>query len=354
MGPHQDVVGELAKAIKAEGLKFVTTFHHQWNWAWYPTWNGLVDTSTARLRDFYGATTSPETFDSVGQVPKKYGTSSKFVKKWKAKIFEVIDNYRPDMIWFDSRLNIIPAKERQEMLAHYYNKAKVWNKPVVLTYKHHDVPVGAGVLDIERGRLAKKVNYPWLTDDSWDWTTWDYKPDPINWKNANEIVDELIDIVSKNGCLLLDIGPKANGLIPKKVKTGLLKIGSWLHKYGEAIYGTRPFVTSGEGPTRLKENRLGGVNDRGITYTPKDFRFTTKGDNLYIIQLGTPNPQEQFILKSFARDSVAGDVRIKSLKLVSSHQAVQWSKQKDGLHITTPPKLPNNTALVYKAVIKLY
>ena len=351
MGPKRDVVRELEQAIRAQDLKFVTTFHHQWNWAWYPTWNGLVDTSTAELREFYGERVRPETFGEYGRNPKEYGPSPAFVEKWKAKVYEVVDRYRPDMLWFDSRLNSIPEKDRIEVISRYYNEAEKQGRPVVLHYKNKDIPEGAGVIDIERGRLDEKVDYPWLTDDSWDWSGWNYKENH-EYKSANHILDGLIDIVSKNGCLLLNIGPRADGTIPEEVRNGLLELGAWLEENGEAIYGTRPFLTYGEGSTKLIKGPHGGVTDKGIRYKPDDIRFTTSGKSLYIIQLGSPEPGQEFVLKTFARDSVAANVNIRKIKLLGFGEKIQWDRQDDGLHLTAPKALPNEMALVYKAVTR--
>ena len=351
MGPGRDLVGELEKAIRAEGLKFTTTFHHQWNWAWYPTWNGLVDTSSAELQDFYGEWTSPETFGKYGNDPEHYGPSDAFVADWKAKVFEVVDTYHPDMLWFDSRLNSIPEEERMDVIAHFYNSGEVGGRPVVFNYKNKDIAEGAGVIDIERGRLDEKVDYPWLTDDSWDWSGWNYK---INhkYKSANHILDGFIDIVSKNGCLLLNIGPKADGTIPEEVKEGLLSLGAWLNSYGEAIYETRPFVTFGEGPTRLIKGPHGGVTDRGISYTADDFRFTTRGKYLYIIQLAAPDSSEVHVLETFAPEGKGAGLDFRSVKLLGSREKINWSMEENGLHLQAPENLPDDMALVYKVKLK--
>lgn len=351
MGPQRDVVGELEKAIRAEGMKFTTTFHHQWNWSWYPTWSGLVDTSTAELRDFYGEWTSPETFAMFGKDPEHYGPSEAFVADWKAKVFEVVDAYRPDMLWFDSRLNTIPEKERKEVIAHFYNSGETDGRSVVFNYKNKDIAEGAGVIDIERGRMDEKVDYPWLTDDSWDWSGWNYKTNH-QYKDANHVLDGFIDIVSKNGCLLLNIGPKADGTIPDEVRTGLLKMGAWLDAYGEAIYGTRPFLTFGEGPTMLIKGPHGGVTDKGISYTADDFRFTTKGKYLYIIQLAPPKNSHTHLLETFSDEGKGAGVEIRSIKLLGSREKPRWSLEEDGLHLEAPVKLPDEMALVYKVKLK--
>ncbi len=135
-GPKRDIVGELEKAIKAKDMKFVATFHHSWEWSWYNLWSGLIDTSNTQFRNLYGEMTLPETFNSFkggqdasgrGSMNEKYAPSRKFIDTWKAKIYEVVDRYQPDLLWFDSRLFLIPEKERQEMVAHFYNKGLDWN-----------------------------------------------------------------------------------------------------------------------------------------------------------------------------------------------------------------------------------
>jgi alpha-L-fucosidase len=360
-GPKRDIVGELEKAIKGEGIKFVTTFHHSWEWGWYNTWSGLIDTTAVGFEDFYGEKTLPETFNSFkggfaasgkfkGQIKQKYAPSRKFIDTWKTKIYEVVDKYEPDLLWFDSRLFVIPEKDRQEMVAHYYNKGEEWNKPVVMTYKNEDLPPNIAVIDLEKGRFDEKTEFPWLTDDSYAWNSWSWRP-KLRLKTPNIIVDELVDIVSKNGCLILNITPTADGLIPDEMRSGLLEIGEWLSKYGEAVYETRPFVTYGEGITVLKKNHFGGVQGDGVNYTSNDFRYTTNGDTLYILQLGMPESNQEFTLKSFAKDGLASAVKIKSLKLLGSEEKIEWKQNSSGLQIITPKVNPNKLVLVYKAEI---
>ncbi len=334
MGPKRDIVGELEKAIKGEGLKFVTTLHNARR-GWYPIGNGLVDISTDELRDFYGETASPE----------------KYKKTWKAKTFEVIDNYDPDMLWFDSKLGSIPEDERMNMVQHFYNKAAKNGQDVVLTYKKNNLPKGVAVLDIEGGRLNHLATYPWLTDMSFSYGSWCYTHNQ-SYKGANKVLDALIDIVSKNGCLLLNIGPRADGVIPGEIRTGLLEMGKWLSQYGEAVYDTNPFVAYGEGPTELVKNRFGGYDDKKEGYGPNDFRYTTNKKHLYIIQLDQPKHGQEYILKTFAQDSIASGVGLKHIELMGSDEKVKWEKKEDGLHISAPQHVPNDLALVYKAVMK--
>lgn len=360
MGPRRDIVGELSKAIKKEGLKFITSFHHSWEWGWYPTWSGRVDTTAVGFEKFYGERTLPETFDYfrqgvresgyfTGDILPRYAPSESFVSLWKQKIYEVIDNYQPDFLWFDSRLFLIPEKDRQAMIAYYYNKESEWKKKVGMSYKNKDLPEGIAILDLERGRMNEKVEFPWLTDDSWAWNAWSWKH-KMRLKNSDIVIDELVDIVSKNGCLLLNIIPTCDGRIPEEMRSGLLEIGQWLKVNGEAVYNTRPFITYGEGITKLKKNVFGGVQGDGVDYTAQDFRFTTNGDKLYITQLGMPAAGEKLLLHTFSKNGKVPDIKIKSLKLIGSKENIRWSQTSEGLVIYAPKVLPNTKALVYKAV----
>lgn len=349
MGPKRDVVGELEKAIKAEGMKFVTTFHHQFHWGWYPSWNGLVDVSSKDLLDFYGEVVPEETFKQATKNAEKYGPSEAFNYKWKAKVLEVINNYNPDFVWFDSKLDIIPEKDRIELVQYFYNTSANNNKEVVLSYKGDDLPKDVGVLDIEAGRLNELVDYHWLTDTPFCHgnSAWSYVEGKES-KGGNMNIDALIDIVSKNGCLLLNIGPKADGTIPEEIRTGLLEMGKWLEEHGEVVYGSKPFVTYGEGPTKLKKNRFGGFNDLKEGYCDEDFRFTTKDDNLYLIQLDVPKYEKTYVLRSFGSNEIAGDKKIESIQLMGSNQEVSWHQNEKGLHIVGVKEVPNKIAIVYK------
>lgn len=360
-GPKLDLVGELEKAIKSKNLKFVATFHHSWEWGWYNTWSGLIDTTAVGFEGFYGERTLPETFNklstkdasgkSIGIIESKYAPSRKFVDTWKAKIFEVVDQYKPDLLWFDSRLFVIPEKDRQEVVAHFYNKGIEWKKPVALTYKNEDLAKDVAIIDLEKGRFDEKTEFTWLTDDSYAWNSWSWRP-IMRLKTPHIILDELADIVSKNGNLILNITPTYDGLIPDEMKKGLLEIGNWLSKYGESIYNTRPFVTYGEGVTVLKKNHFGGVQGDGVEYTPKDFRYTTNGKTLYIIQLVAPKAAEEFFLKSFAKGELAQNVVLKDIVLLGSKEKVVWKMTNNGIVLKAPKVNPDDKIIVYKATIK--
>ena len=246
LGPMRDIVGELEKAIRKQDMKFITTFHHSWEWGWYATWDSTTDCSNPEYAGLYGPITQPDAF--------KYGNpnpapSIEWFQLWKNKMIEVIDNYQPDLIWLDSRLSFIPDSIKRNFLAYYYNKGLEWNSEVSATYKVGELPANSAILDYEKGIEGNITKTPWLVDASIDNNSWCYNLNP-KYKNTQKLINYLITTVSKNGQLLLNIPPNPDGTIPETVKTTLLEIGDWLAVNGVAIYGTRPWIQFGEGPTK--------------------------------------------------------------------------------------------------------
>jgi alpha-L-fucosidase len=214
--------------------------------------------------------------------------NKEFHDEWYGKIIEVIDNYSPDFIWFDFALDDIAEGYVKDFLAYYYNHAEKEGKEVVVTYKGHDIIPGAGVRDLELGQEPEITYHDWITDTSVDDRgAWGWAED-LTFKSANRLIDNLVDRVSKNGYLLLNVGPKPDGTIPEGARKVLLEMGEWLNTNGEAIYGTTPWFISGEGPVNLGEASDIGFNESDVVYTPRDIRFTVKGDNLYATFLAWP------------------------------------------------------------------
>jgi len=249
MGPKRDVVGELAVAIKKRNMKFLTAFHHAENWFYFPTWDKRYDCSNPKYSGLYGP------IHEKDALPTK-----EFLDRWQGKVIEVIDKYDPDFIWFDFGLELITDTYKQDMLAYYYNKAAAHRKEVVVSYKFNDLPPGAGLLDLELGQEPDITPYDWITDTSIDdGQGWGYVKG-LGFKSADNLIDNLVDRVSKNGYLLLNVGPKPDGTIPEEVKERLLEMGKWLKMNGEAIYGTTCWEKAGEGPTKLEKS--GAFNER--------------------------------------------------------------------------------------------
>lgn len=342
MGPKRDVVGELAIAVKKRNMKFVTAFHHAENWFYFPTWDKRYDCGDPKYSGLYGP------IHEKGALPDKA-----FLDRWKGKIIEVIDKYDPDFIWFDFGLKLITDSYKQDMLAYFYNKAAANNKDVVVTYKSHDLPPGAGLLDLELGQEANLTYYDWITDTSIDsGQGWGYVKG-LGFKSVNNLVDNLADRVSKNGYLLLNVGPKPDGSIPDEVKERLLGLGNWLLINGDAIYGTTCWSIAGEGPSQIGKTLEFGFNERNdMNYTAQDIRFTVKDNNLYAIVLDWPG--EKVLIRSLAPDGAtwAGlyPSEIASVTMLGDSKELKWEMTKDGLSIETPQTKPCDYAFVFKII----
>lgn len=270
---------------------------------------------------------------------------------WYGKLKEVIDNYQPDIMWFDSWLDQIPEEYRLKYCAYYLNEARKWGKEVVIVRKQDDLPLDCSVDDLEKSRKNVIETKSWMTDETISKGSWSYTEN-LDIKATPDVLHVLIDIVSKNGVLLLNISPKADGTIPQNQKEVLLGIGEWLDKYGEAIYGTRPWYTFGEGPTKEPEghfrNRMEFLN---LKYSSKDIRYTTKENTIYATILGWPGNKETVLLESFSGDMLPDELQIKEVEMLGSDNKIEWAMTDRGLEFVTPAEQPDEMAVVFKIVI---
>ena len=344
MGPCRDVVGEMSRALRNQGLRFISTFHHQWLWGWYPTLDKSVDASNPQYSGLYGppAPQSPfRDYDKPTPPPPPA-----FQEIWEAKVREVIDKYRPSLIYFDSRLNIIDERRLADLISYYYDQGERWGEEVSVTYKEKDLPRGAGILDIERGRLDKLAEYKWLTDDAIDWNSWCHVQN-ANYKTAHRILGEMIDIVSKNGCFLLDITPTAEGVFPQPVVERLLAIGEWLSVNGEAIYGTRPWKIFGEGPSTTAKIATGNFNeDKQKDLTAADVRFTVKNSTLYAFVMGWP--EKTAVVNALGLASPQNPGKIRNVELLGYKGDLKWKQDDVSLRVEMPAEKLSDIGITLK------
>jgi alpha-L-fucosidase len=201
----------------------------------------------------------------------------------------------------------------------------------VLFRKNDAFPDGTTVLDIERGQLDQIRAQHWQTDTSISNASWGYVKNDT-YKSPESIVWQLVDIVSKNGNLLLNIGPKSDGTIPDEAQTILRQIGAWLKVNGEAIYGTRPWTRYGEGPTKVV---AGSFHDTASdAFTPQDIRFTTKDGAVYAIALGWPQG-DRLTIHSLGS---ASNFKVGGVTLLGATAKVRFKQDADGLHLDLPVK----------------
>lgn len=353
MGPKRDVVGELEKATRARGLHFGVSSHRAEHWWWYG--DGMrfdSDVRDPRNAGIYGPAKSmslPGEDDVKGPDPSHLERwlppDKEFLDDWLARSSELVDKYHPDLLYFDWWIGQPAFKPYlKQFAAYYYDRAAEQRQGVVLTYKEEAMPANVATLDVERGKMDTLRLLPWQTDTSVSVKSWGYAKNDT-YRDANSLIAELVDIVSKNGNLLLNIGPKADGTIPQQARTVLLQMGDWLRVNGEAIYGTRPWVVFGEGPTKV----VNGLekNKDTQTFTAKDIRFTTRAGNLYAIALGWPQ-NNKLLIHMLGKDLPYLGAPVCSVQLLGSNTRLQWIQAKEGLSIVLPARKPDEGAFVFR------
>lgn len=347
-GPKRDIFGECAREFRKRNIKVLATFHHQWLWGWFMSTDPDADVYDPANEKYYWKALPLET--------NRYAPyrlpDEEFNKMWIDKVNEVVDKYHPDVLYFDSRTNIIDEKYRQDMTEHFYR-----NDNTVLTYKQEDFPEGIGVYDIECGSFKEAREFPWQTDDRLeDNVTWCMVQNP-KYKPAIRIVHQLCDIVSKNGNLLLNVGPYADGSFHEEARKILFEIGDWLKINGEAIYGTRPYDVAAEGPTEVSDvnydidmvnaqlnNEEGDAGDlhTGI-FTSEDFRFTRKGDVVYAIAMGWSD-SGKLSVNSLSADKTD---KISKVSMLGAGE-LAFEQNSESLTVTLPKEKPCKFAYVLK------
>lgn len=346
-GPKRDITGELTPELRERGMKLITTFHHarhlQRNAEDPANWEGM-DSHYSWNPDFPTSSSDPLLSKLYGNMP-----AEEFNDYWLGQINEVVDNYSPDIIWFDSWLNLIPEEVRQEMCAHYLNHAAEKGQEVVLAYKQTDLPASVGVLDIEQGGKKDLSESVWLTDVTLSYQSWCYT-EGQTYKPAELVIRNMIDVWSKNGVVLLNISPKADGSIPDEQRTVLKDIGAWMTKYGEAVYDTRPFDIYGFGNAKADDGHFGGQSAT-VKYTANDIRFTQSkdGKSLYLFFLGEPKAGQKFSFSKMGPHHYPPNSAIKRISVLGTDDAeVEWKMQPGTLDLTLPEVEMDEIATILK------
>jgi alpha-L-fucosidase len=340
-GPRRDVIGQLADALRQEGIVVGASSHRAEHWWFFD--QGMYFDSDVRDPNnaaLYGPASNQRTAESQSEPPDKA-----FLDDWLLRSCEIVDKYQPQVMYFDWWIcQPVFQPYLKRFAAYYYNRGAEWNKPVAINFKEWEgrsFPDGTGVFDIERGQSADIRPNLWQTCTSVSKNSWGYVTNQ-QYKQVGDIVDDLVDIVSKNGTMLLNIGPKPDGTIPEHEQQMLRAIGGWLRINGEAIYGTRPWKQFGEGPTQVVAGSFADVKRQG--FTGEDFRFTAKGSTLYAIALAWPE-SGKLVVKSLAPDAGLARGRVDSVRLLGYEGKLDWRQTPEGLVVTLPNQPPCDFAV---------
>ena len=339
MGPGRDAYGELTSEVGRQWLIPGASSHRAEHWFYF---NGGAkfdsDVLNPDFADLYGPAQHEET-----------SPNEAFLEDWLLRTVEVIDRYRPQVLWFDWWIET-PGFEPylRQLAAYYYNRAAEWGREVVIQHKYRAFPPGTAVYDVERGGSRGIRAEPWQSDTSVSRNSWGWI-DGQDYKSVVDIVNELTDIVAKNGCLLLNVGPKADGTLPEPERRLLEGIGDWLNVNGEAIYGTSPWVVSGEGPTAVPDGPF--TDGSPLTYTAADFRFTQHEypDETYLYAMTTAWPQDGITrIKTLGRASAVPIHDIREVTLLGGGEPLLFQREDDALVVPLPDQRPSDFGLALR------
>ena len=333
MGPRRDVLGELKTAAEKRGMKFCTSSHRAEHWFFMGHGKEFASDVREPLArgDFYWPAMPEPDPQELESVP--YPTEE-FLEDWLLRTAEIIIKYRPKLLYFDWWIQHRAFKPwLKKIAAFYYNCGVSWGEDVMICYKYDAMMSGSGIVEVERGGFAEAKPYPWQTDTAVARNSWCYT-DSLDYKSSSEIICTLLDVVSKNGNLLLNIGPKADGTIPDGDRRILEDLAAWMKVNGEAVNGAKVWSRSSEGPSQAAQ---GPFSDQTQTvYTSQDYRFTAGRGAVYAACLKCPE-DGMFCIRSLAKneDPDKGGFHglIEKVEILGYRGALSWEAKTDGLFV---------------------
>ncbi len=334
MGPKKDIIQMWKEATHKAGLRFGVTTHLSRSYSWLNTANGCDSKGDKKGVPYDGARGKGQGLypsdDGQSTHPRApFDAPKSWRDLWVKRINQLVDDYEPDHLYFDCAVPFRGedrGRHGMEVISNFYNKRSegvmcIKNRPWQGLYAD-----GIATLDYERGKAASILDAPWQTDDSIG--SWGYNP-AKPYMTAGLVVDKLIDIVSKNGNMLLNIPIKADGTLDREATALLKKVGAWFKVNGEAIYGTRPWYLYGDGKHEI------GHKDLSSTMTSKDFRYTTKGETLYAFVMDWPKGKAP-VLMPFITEMNQRLRAVESVELLGFEGELKWNSHGDGLQVWFP------------------
>jgi len=352
MGPKKDVVGLWQAAAKKEGLRFGVSEHLAASYTWFQTAHSAdktgdkagvpYDGNDPKYEDLYHGKAAP---DDNGWMTK----NPVWQREWYDRIKELVDTYKPDLLYSDSGLPFGNDVGRS-LIANFYNNDLLKNKnQLEAVYTSKEDSKGRFVRDVERGVLDSISKYPWQTDTSIG--DWFYRTGQ-KYATSTEVIQMLVDIVSKNGNLLLNVVQIPEGDLEPDVLNILDGIGKWIKDNGEGIYSSRPWKIYGEGPSvnsKQDKGAFGGLKDIR-KYQQTDIRYTTKHGEIFAFCMDKPT--DDIILKSLGTNSKLNTQKIVSISMLGSKQKIEWKQEDQGLMIKKPTILPDYNVVVFNIKFK--
>src|SRR5450830_1872148 len=386
VGPKRDIVGTWAKIARAKGLRFGVSNHSAHAWHWFQTaygydaegplagqrydaynltkadgkgtwWEGLDPQDLYTGRNMVipdGIKTIAAANDWHDKHDREWdenppAQNPAFTRQWFLRVRDLIDSYRPDLVYFDNS-GLPLGQAGLDIAAHYYNASKSWHggkleaviNGKLITPEHRAAPVE----DVERGGRNSIEPLPWQTDTCIG--DWHYNRGVLNehrYKSAASVIHRLCDIVSKNGNLLLSIPVRGDGSIDADERKILEDLAQWMGRNGEAIHGTRPWRMFGEGPAKVGDGMMS--ESASQPFTAEDIRFTTKDGTLYAIALGWPK-DGLLRITALAQDSALAPGVIERVEALGSSDPLAFKRNSKGLEVRLPEGLAGPIAVALK------
>ena len=346
MGPCKNILGELKENCEKEGLVFGTSSHrieHFWFQGVGREFESDITGEFKRGELYWPSVPGPQDFNAI---ENSCTMTDEYMQDWLVRTCEIIDKYDPNVLYFDWWIHKVELRPYlKKMLAYYYNRAAERGKEVVVNYKHDTIPFGVAVPDIERGQLSAQKPFRWQSDTAMAFNSWCYTTQN-KYKEAKDILCDLLDIASKNGTLLLNIGPKADGTFSDEETKILEDMGKWLSANHEAVFDAKPYKKFGEGPTAVVEGQF--QDGTAKAFSSEDFRFMAGNGCLYIAAM-RPSENGEYNVKSFAAKDGFYMGKILDVECLSEKKKAEYKHTADGLSIscTTNGDMP----VVFKLTI---
>ena len=334
-GPHRDVLGDLLLEAERAGMTLGASSHRVEHW-WFMSHVREFDSDIKEplvQGDLYWPAMPEPDHQDLFSTP---APSDEYMTDWLLRCCELVDRYHPRIIYFDWWIQHSAVKPYlKRFAAYYYNRAEEWGG-CVINYKHDAFPFGCAVPDIERGQFAQAKPFLWQSDTSTMRGSWCYSEDlnHAQFKSVQDILWDLIDVVSKNGRMLLNLGPKPDGTLAEKDLEILRGIGAWMRVNDEAIHGTGVWRVSEEGPTEVVEGQFADAQSRH--FTSEDFRFTCRGSKIYAIAMACP---EDGVLRIHSMAEADASHKplfhgiIRDVQVLGHEGETTWNRDEEALHV---------------------